>query len=41
MLAVARAVIRDEARRLFAARAPDGVTVRQVAAAAEVRSPAD
>jgi len=32
----ARAVIRDEALRLFAARGPDGVTVRQIAAAAGV-----
>ncbi len=32
----ARAVIRDEALRLFAADGPDGVTVRQVAAAAGV-----
>jgi AcrR family transcriptional regulator len=32
----ARAVIRDEALRLFAAHGPDGVTVRQVAAAAGV-----
>jgi TetR/AcrR family transcriptional regulator, regulator of cefoperazone and chloramphenicol sensitivity len=32
----ARAVIRDEALRLFADSGPDGVTVRQIAAAAEV-----
>jgi AcrR family transcriptional regulator len=32
----ARAVIRDEALRLFAARGPDAVTVRQVSAAAGV-----
>ena len=32
----ARAVIRDEALRLFASRGPDGVTVRQIAAAAGV-----
>jgi AcrR family transcriptional regulator len=32
----ARAVIRDEALRLFAARGPDAVTVRQIAAAAGV-----
>jgi TetR/AcrR family transcriptional regulator, regulator of cefoperazone and chloramphenicol sensitivity len=32
----ARAVIRDEALRLFAAHGPDAVTVRQIAAAAEV-----
>lgn len=32
----ARAVIRDEALRLFAAYGPDGVTVRQIAASAEV-----
>src|ERR1700758_3794856 len=32
----ARAVIRDEALRLFAVRGPDGVTVRQIAAAARV-----
>jgi AcrR family transcriptional regulator len=32
----ARAIIRDEALRLFAARGPDAVTIRQVAAAAGV-----
>ena len=32
----ARAIIRDEALRLFAARGPDGVTVRQIAVAAGV-----
>jgi AcrR family transcriptional regulator len=32
----ARAIIRDEALRLFAARGPDAVTVRQIAAAAGV-----
>lgn len=32
----ARAVIRDEALRLFAGRGPDAVTVRQIAAAARV-----
>jgi TetR/AcrR family transcriptional regulator, regulator of cefoperazone and chloramphenicol sensitivity len=32
----ARAIIRDEALRLFAARGPYGVTVRQIAAAADV-----
>src|SRR5690349_15898399 len=32
----ARAIIRDEALRLFAARGPDSVTVRQIAAAAGV-----
>ena len=32
----ARAVIRDEALRLFAGRGPDAVTVRQIAAAAGV-----
>ena len=32
----ARAAIRDEALRLFAAQGPDAVTVRQVAAAAGV-----
>ena len=32
----ARAVIRDEALRLFADRGPDGVSVRQIAAAAGV-----
>jgi AcrR family transcriptional regulator len=32
----ARAVIRDKALQLFAARGPDAVTVRQIAAAAEV-----
>jgi AcrR family transcriptional regulator len=32
----ARAVIRDEALRLFAARGPDAVTVRQIAAAAGI-----
>jgi len=32
----ARAIIRDEALRLFAARGPDAVTVREVAAAARV-----
>ena len=32
----ARAIIRDEALRLFAAHGPDAVTVRQIAAAADV-----
>jgi TetR/AcrR family transcriptional regulator, regulator of cefoperazone and chloramphenicol sensitivity len=32
----ARAVIRDEALRLFSGRGPDGVSVRQIAAAAGV-----